>query len=303
MEYAVRTYNISKSYNDRKVVDSVSIHVTKGEIYGFVGANGAGKSTILKMIMGLVNQDEGDIYLFDQKRVHNNSEVLRKIGSIIENPYFYSTLTGKENLYLHGEYMGGYGKNEVEKILNLVSLEDAMDKVVNQYSLGMKQRLAIARAIMTNPELLILDEPINALDPEGIFEIRSLLKRLNKELGTSVLISSHILSEVEQIADTVGVLKQGLLICEEPIRKIRNEIKEYFTVIVNDVNRAAQLIEEHFPNSNLEAVSDSELRIYDQTLSGYDVVNLLITNKIRLESIYKKKNTLEDYFFYMTREA
>lgn len=214
MQYTIETHQVTKIYKGKAVVDNVNIHVKKGEIYGFVGPNGAGKSTLMKMLLHLVEADSGEIVLFGNKVMEHDYEMLKRIGSIIENPYFYEKLSARQNLDLHCEYMGYHNRNHMNGVLECVGLLEDSDKKVSQYSLGMKQRLAIARAILTKPELLILDEPINTLDPEGIREMRELFRKLNTDYGTTIFISSHILSEVEQIADTIGIIQNGNLIKE-----------------------------------------------------------------------------------------
>lgn len=208
MDYMMETVNLVKSYKGKAVVDAVNIHVRKGEIYGFVGPNGAGKSTVMKMLLSLTQPDAGEVHIFGEKIGDKSYECLKRIGSIIESPYFYEKITGRQNLELHCDYMGFHNRERIEEVLQMVDLQGIEDKAVSQYSMGMKQRLAIARAILTRPELLILDEPINALDPEGIRQMRSLFRRLNQECETTIFISSHILSEVEQIADTIGILQK-----------------------------------------------------------------------------------------------
>jgi ABC-2 type transport system ATP-binding protein len=297
MDYIVETQGLVKSYKEKTVVDNVNLHVKKGEIYGFVGPNGAGKSTILKMLLNLIKPDEGNIKIFNNIVSDNNVELLKRIGSIIENPYFYSNLTGKENLELHCEYMGFYNKKEIEKTLKVISLQESMDKKVSYYSLGMKQRLAIGRAIITKPELLILDEPINSLDPDGIREMRHLFKRLNTEYGTTIIISSHILSEMELLADTVGILKEGKLLIEIPMEDIHEINLEYIVIEINDSAKAGYLLEEKLGVHKFKIVSGTEIRIFDPNLKGSKISDLMIQNGLKLDSIYKKKNNLEEFFF------
>ena len=196
------------------------MHVKKGEIYGFLGPNGAGKTTIMKMLTNLIKPTSGDIEIFGDKLTDTSYEVLKRMGTIIEYPIFYEKLTAKENLLLHCEYMGYYNKEAIDQALQLVYLTNIEDKPVKDFSLGMKQRLGIARAIMTKPELLILDEPINGLDPIGIKEMRDLFKMLCKEYGITILISSHILAEIEQIADTIGIINNGRLVEEISMENI-----------------------------------------------------------------------------------
>ena len=303
MDYVIETSNLKKSYNGRTVVDKVNLHVIKGEIYGFVGINGAGKSTIMKMLMNLIQPDSGDISLFGKKIGSNNFECFKRIGSIIENPYFYEKMTGRQNLELHCDYMGYHNHERIHEVLGLVHLQDIEKKAVSHYSLGMKQRLAIARAILAKPELLILDEPINALDPEGIREMRLLFQHLNQDYGTTIFISSHILSEVEQIADRIGILSDGKLRKEITISEIHEYQAEYLELCVDDVNRTAHILEQNGKYSHFTVVSDTLIRIYNTDISGKEISGLLVKRGVGLESIGRKQNSLEDYFFHLTEEG
>ncbi|MCM1263249.1 MAG: ABC transporter ATP-binding protein [Butyrivibrio sp.] len=301
MEYIMETRDLVKSYKNKTVVDTVNIHVKKGEIYGFVGPNGAGKSTVMKMLMNLTPQDSGEIYIFGEQ--NGGNEYLKRIGSIIESPYFYEKITGRENLKLHCEYMGFHNIERIDEALRLVDLQDIEGKAVSRYSMGMKQRLAIARAILTKPELLILDEPINSLDPEGIREMRTLFRRLNQEYGTTVFISSHILSEVEQIADTVGIIQNGRLLKEISISDIRKMQTEYIELEVDDVRRTACLLEKELGLTNFKVVTDTGIEIYDTSKSVKEISVSLVQNEIGIISIGMKQNSLEDYFFHVIKEG
>lgn len=301
MEYIMETRDLVKSYKNKIVVDTVNIHVKKGEIYGFVGPNGAGKSTVMKMLMNLTPQDSGEIYIFGEQ--NGGNEYLKRIGSIIESPYFYEKITGRENLKLHCEYMGFHNIERIDEALRMVDLQDIEGKAVSRYSMGMKQRLAIARAILTKPELLILDEPINSLDPEGIREMRTLFRRLNQEYGTTVFISSHILSEVEQIADTVGIIQNGRLLKEISISDIRKMQTEYIELEVDDVRRTACLLEKELGLTNFKVVTDTGIEIYDTSKSVKEISVSLVQNEIGIISIGMKQNSLEDYFFHVIKEG
>ncbi|HGG0416278.1 ABC transporter ATP-binding protein [Clostridium botulinum] len=302
MDYVLKTNELTKIYKNKKVVDNVDMNIKKGEIYGFLGPNGAGKSTILKMILNLVKPNNGKMMVFGKEVNGNNFETLKRIGSIIENPYFYNKLTGRENLELHCAYMGCHNKQRIDEVLSLVGLFDIEGKEVCNYSLGMKQRLAIARAILTKPEFLILDEPINGLDPEGIKEIRLLIKKLNEKYGTTILISSHILSEIELIADRIGIIKDGKLLKEVSMDKVHEYSSEYIELEVNNISKSGYLIEEKMGISNYKIISENKIRIYDINQSQKVISKILIQNGVELESIGKKKSTLEEYFLKLIQE-
>ncbi|MEW9095506.1 MAG: ABC transporter ATP-binding protein [Clostridiaceae bacterium] len=302
MDYILKINELTKIYKGKKAIDNVEMNIKKGEIYGFLGPNGAGKSTILKMILNLVKPDKGKIMVFDKEVNDSNFETLKRIGAIIENPYFYDRLTGRENLELHCDYMGYHNKERINEVLNLVGLFDIEGKAVCNYSLGMKQRLAITRAILTKPEFLILDEPINGLDPEGIKEIRSLIKKLNKEYGTTILISSHILAEIELIADTIGIIKNGKLLKEVSMDTVHEYSSEYIELEVDNSSMAGYLIEEKMGISNYKIIGENKIRIYDINQSQNVISRILIENGVELESIGRKESTLEEYFLKLIQE-
>ncbi|MBL4930355.1 ABC transporter ATP-binding protein [Clostridium paridis] len=296
MSYILKTTNLTKSFKGKSVVTNVNMNIKKGEIYGFLGPNGAGKTTIMKMITNLVKPTDGEIEIFGEKLMNNSFEILKKIGTIIEYPVFYEKLTGLENLELHCEYMGYYDKGAINKALDLVGLNDIEKKMVKEYSLGMKQRLGIARAIINKPELLILDEPINGLDPIGIKEIRNLFKMLNKEYGMTILVSSHILSEIEQIADTIGVINHGRLIEEISMESIKDENTEYVEIVTKDCTKAAYILESELNISNIKVVNNSLIRVYDLKVSQNSISKALILNGVEIDAINKKNTSLEDHF-------
>ncbi len=217
----LKTTQLTKAFNQVEVVKNINMNVKRGEIYGLLGPNGVGKTTVMKMIMNLVKPTAGEIELFGRVLENDSFDVLKRISAIIEYPVFYDKLTARENLELHCDYMGYPNKEGINQALELLKLKGTNQKMVKEFSLGMKQRLGIARAIVTKPEILILDEPINGLDPEGIRETRELLKRLSKESGITIIISSHILGEIEQIADTIGVLSKGKLLEEVSMDHVR----------------------------------------------------------------------------------
>ena len=301
MDYIMETVGLRKSYKGNVVVNDVNIHVPKGAIYGFVGPNGAGKSTVMKMILNLTQPEAGEVQLFGEKVTDQSYEVFKRVGSIIENPYFYEKMTARQNLELHCDYMGFPNKERIDEVLQMVDLQNVEGKQIRHYSLGMKQRLAIARAILAKPEFLILDEPINALDPEGIREMRNLFQRLNQEDETTIFISSHILSEVDLIADTIGIIQHGNLLAELPIEEIHKHQTEYISLQVDDVAHAATLLEQ-MDITNFSVLDQEFIRIYDSNISGKVLSKALIESGVGLESLGRKQDTLEDYFFQLTEE-
>ena len=296
MTYVLRTNQLTKVFQGKEVISNVNMHVKQGEIYGFLGPNGAGKTTIMKMITNLMKPTSGEIEIFGEKLTDTSYEVLKRMGTIIEYPIFYEKLTAKENLNLHCEYMGFYDKKAIDRALDLVNLHNVDDKQVKDFSLGMKQRLGIARAITTKPELLILDEPINGLDPIGIKELRELFKILCKEYGITLLVSSHILGEMEQMADTIGVIQNGKLIKEVSMKSINGQQTEYIEVTVQDVKQAAYMLENRLHLTNYKIMSENIIRIYDTSATQQAISKTLIMNDIEIESINKKNSSLEEYF-------
>lgn len=301
MSEMIRTRKLSKVFKGSEVVSQVDMTVRRGEIYGFLGPNGAGKSTIMKMLLNLIKPTEGEIELFGERLTPGAIEPFKRIGHIIETPVFYDKLTAERNLELHGEYMGHYNAKAVREALDLVQLRGIENKQVRQFSLGMKQRLGIARAISTKPELLILDEPINGLDPAGIQELRVLFKRLREEYGMTLLISSHILSEIEHIADTVGVIDGGKLIREVSMDRIHQTRTQYIEIVTDNVTRAAYVLEKMLGLRNFKAIDGRILRIYESDIQPIEISKLLIQNDVGVESINRHHDSLEDYFFQVIK--
>lgn len=250
----------------------------------------------MKMMLNLLQPSQGAIELFNSTLTNNSYELFKRMSAIIEYPIFYEKLTAKENLDLHCEYMGYHNKNEIDEALQLVNLKNVDTKSVSFFSLGMKQRLAIARAIITKPELLILDEPINGLDPVGIIEIRDLLEMLNHDYGITILISSHILSEIEQIADTIGVMNNGRLIEEVSMTSIRDSSVEYIEIETRQITQTAHIIDSKLNIKNFKVMDGKKIRIYETETSQHELYKTLVSNDIDIDSINTKTGSLEDYF-------
>ncbi|WP_342504240.1 ABC transporter ATP-binding protein [Lysinibacillus sp. FSL L8-0126] len=296
METVIQIHQLSKSFKGVETVSKVNMNVKKGEIYGFLGPNGAGKTTIMKMILNLVKPTSGEIKILNQLISTTSYQYLSKIGSIIEYPEFYERLTAKENLELHCDYIGVYEKRAVEEALDIVGLKSVEHKKIHEFSLGMKQRLGIARAIVTKPEILILDEPINGLDPIGIKDIRELLILLKEEHGITILISSHIVSEVESIADTIGILHHGELLKEVRMEDIRKENMEYLEIKIDDVKKTIHVLENKLGIRKYEIVNQHCIRIFEHDISQSQINKELILNNIAVNGIEKQQQHLEEYF-------
>lgn len=303
MPYILQTSHLTKTIGGKDLVSDVNLHVKKGEIYGFLGPNGAGKTTVMKMLTNLWKPTSGAIELFGESLTPQSYEVLKRMGSMIEFPTFYDRLTGYENLRLHCEYMGYYNHGSIENALELLDLTAAAEKPVKAYSLGMKERLGIARAVLCKPELLILDEPTNGLDPAGMRQIRELFKSLSREYGTTVMISSHILSEIESIADTIGVISRGHMKEEISMKEIEKMSLAYVELTVLNPKKAAWVLSEKLGLSNFKIISEGTVRIYDDRISVEELSKTLTLNDVLIRAIGKKSETLEEYFLKLTAEV
>lgn len=303
MSFILQTSRLTKIIGGKELVKDVDMHVKKGEIYGFLGPNGAGKTTVMKMIMNLWKPTQGEIELFGKPLTPQSYEVFRRIGSIIEFPTFYEHMTGYENLQMHCEYMGYYRHGSVAKVLEMLDLAEAAHKPVKNYSLGMKERLGIARAILCKPELLILDEPTNGLDPAGMKQIRDLLRMLCTEQGTTILVSSHILSEIENMADTIGIIHQGRMKKEIGLKEIEEMSFAYIELSVQNPERAAYVLADRLGLSNFKVLDGGMIRIYDNRVTVEEVAKTLAINEAAVTSLGRKTETLEDYFLKLTGKA
>ncbi len=303
MSYILQTSHLSKTIDGKQLVTDVNIHVKKGEVYGFLGPNGAGKTTVMKMLTNLWKPTSGTVALFGKALEKNSYEVLKRMGSIIEFPTFYDHMSGKDNLQLHCEYMGYYNKGSVEEALQMLGLSDAADRPAGSYSLGMKQRLGIARAILCKPELVILDEPTNGLDPAGMKQIRDLFRMLCTEYGMTLMISSHLLPEIESIADTVGVIHHGKMMKEISMKEIAETNTAYIELAVEDTKKAAYVLAEKMQLSNFKIVNDSGIRIYEQGVTTQKISRELMANDVEIASISQHTENLEDYFLKVTSEV
>ena len=245
-DYMIETRNLTKKYGSQVSVSNLNIHVRKGRIYGLLGRNGAGKTTTMRMLLGLTAPTSGNVKIFGKPFQENEKKILPRIGCLIESPGFYPNLTGTENLKIFAELRGLRNPNYVKGALELVNLPYRDKKLFSQYSLGMKQRLAIALAVMHDPELLILDEPINGLDPIGIAEVRSFIRELCDARGKTILISSHILSEISLLADDVGIIDHGKLLEEESLKELEAKNAKFIHSVYLMPKKLRRLLLRHF---------------------------------------------------------
>lgn len=294
-EYAIRSSNITKIYGKHKVLDHVSMNIKKGDIYGFIGKNGAGKTTMIRVLAGLAIPDEGQVELFGHSEEKELIKERRRIGTLIESPAIYLNMTAKENLELIKIQRGIPGTKCIDEALNLVCLENVGKKKTKNFSLGMKQRLGIAMALLSDPELLLLDEPINGLDPIGIKEIRELLIKLNRERGVTILISSHILSELTQISNRYGFINNGKLIKEMTATEFSSKCRTYLHLKVRNASDALTILENEVGMRDYEILPDNIIRVYDE-FDSERITLTLAKHNIGIKEILPMGETLEDYF-------
>lgn len=302
-EYVIETKGLTKEYNGKRSLSDLNLHIKKGRIYGLLGRNGAGKTTTMKMILNLIDSSDGEVIVFGKSMKKYNKEILPRIGCLIESPGFYPNLTGTENLKIFAELRGIPKRNAIKELLELVGLKYNDKKLFSQYSMGMKQRLAIALAVMHDPEILILDEPINGLDPIGIAEVRTFIRKLCTEKGKTILISSHILSEIELIADDIGIIDNGVLLEEESLEELKNMNKKYIKLVAHNDSKAVKVLEACFNIKNYSVEKNGTIKIYDLDLVIPELVRELVKEGIAVEEIRMKEDTLEDYFKRITGGA
>lgn len=300
MDEILTTYNLTKEFKNFSAVKNLNLNVKKGDIYGFLGQNGAGKTTTIRMVMGLVKPTSGEIELFSKKTSNKNRRLLERVGSMIEYPGFYPNLTAGENLEIHRRMMEIQDRKSIDTALKLVDIMEVKNKKVKEFSLGMKQRLGIARALLHHPEFLILDEPTNGLDPIGIKEIRELIIDLCKKHGITFLISSHILSEIQQMANKIGIIHKGELLEEISYNELQKRNRHYINIRVQDDKKASFVMEEKLGIKDYVIWEKNNLRVYERLTETADINKVLISNDLCVNEICLKVDSLEDYFVKLT---
>jgi len=291
MEAILTAKNIDKYYGDKKVLNNVSMNINKGDIYGFIGKNGAGKTTFMRVVLSLTYPKSGEVLLFGNKTIQ---EVGLKVGSLIEAPGFYKNLSAYENLKRFSIIYNADEK-KIPEILKLVGLSNTGKKKAKDFSLGMRQRLGIAIALLGEPEFLLLDEPINGLDPEGIKEIRDLILKLNKEKNITFLISSHLLDELGKIVTKYGIINNGEMVEEITSEELHEKCKQKLTIEVDDMSKAVEIISNMVKESNI-SVENNVITIINEISKAAEINTALVKGGISVKAIYPNTETLEEYF-------
>ena len=300
-EIVLQTNNLTKKYKDFIALDNATITIHKGDIYGLIGRNGAGKTTLMKTITTLTNKSGGSFSLFNSEEELTESK--RRIGCLIESPAFFGNLTAYQNLKYYSIQKGMVDDKQIDKVLKVVDLYKEKNKKFKNFSLGMKQRLGIAFAILDNPDFIILDEPINGLDPIGIKEIRDTLKKLNEEEKITILISSHILSELYLIANHFCFIDKGRIIKDLTKEELDLECSKCIVIKTKDVKKATVILEKGLATTNYKVIDNTEIRLYDYLDNLAKVNKILLNNDIEIMGIYESGISLEDYFNSLIKDG
>lgn len=295
-EYVLKTNQLSKRFKGHKALDKVNLSIRRGSIYGFIGQNGAGKSTLIRLVTGLAFPTEGSIELFGASEGKALTEARKRIGSIIESPALFPHMTASENLEANRILRGIPGKDCVPQILKQVGLDGTGKKKAKNFSLGMKQRLGLAIALLGDPEFLILDEPTNGLDPMGVIEMRELLKKLNRELGMTILISSHILSELHLMASHYGIIHSGRLLEQLTAEELDGKCRQYVYIKVNDPGMAAAVIQNELGTTDFEVMQDGAIKLYNRIEQPSKISSALFSAGLEIEKFMPMGEDLESYF-------
>jgi ABC-2 type transport system ATP-binding protein len=298
MEYIMTTQNLTKKYGEKAAAKDINIHIREGEIYGLIGRNGAGKTTIMRMLSGLSNPTEGSFSLFG-KTGKDALKEMKNVGVLIEHPGLYPNMTAYENLRLKAIAMGCDNKKYIDEVLELIGLTDARDKKSKSFSLGMRQRLGIGLALIGDPKIIILDEPINGLDPQGIVEVRKMLEKLRDEKKITIMISSHILDELGKLADSYGIIHEGNLVDEFTVDELHKRCGRYISVNTDDNSAAAEVIKSGGFN-DVDIDEDGFIRINDRLDDVQLIVKRLVEKDLVPNHVTVKDISLEDYYLSVT---
>jgi len=301
METALQIKNVSKSFGRKKVVDNISFDVRAGEVFGFLGPNGAGKTTTIKMVMGFLTMDEGNVTINGYDRHKNYEKAMGCLGGIVENPEMYKDISGRVNLEMYARLHEGVTRERIDEVVALVGMQERINDKVKKYSLGMKQRIGLAQALLHRPKVLILDEPTNGLDPAGIHELRDILKNLAHEENVAVMVSSHLLSEMQMMCDRVGIINKGKLIDVKTIEELTSlasgEI--IYRIQTNQAQKAAELLKTSYPDK-IKAMSEDSFDIEINKDAVPGVISILAANSIEVFGVARLETSLEDAFLQIT---
>lgn len=290
---AIQANSLTKKYGDKTIIDDVTLNIPKGTIYGFLGLNGAGKTTTMRLILGMIKPTKGSVSILGNNIQTNKP--WEKVGYLIESTYAYPNLTVEENLRVYFYYHRLKDKQVIEEIMKKLQLTKYRDVRAKNLSLGNKQRLGLAKALMHNPEILVLDEPVNGLDPSGIIEVRNLLKELS-ENGTTILISSHLLTEISKVADTIGIIHEGKLVKEIISSDLQHEIRKKLIIETSDNTKALKVISAEQIEGIVNTTNQIEIKEKKVVEHPERIAELLINNGVGLKELYTNKEHLEDYF-------
>lgn len=290
----LRIKNLNKSFGKKKILKNVSFNVNEGDILGFIGPNGAGKTTTIKMILGLQSINSGTVTINGYDIKKNFEKAIEKVGTIVENPDLYMYLSGYDNLKLISNLYKNVDKKRIDEVIKIVKLETRINDKVSKYSLGMRQRLGIAQALLHKPNLLILDEPTNGLDPEGIKELRDIIKRLATKEKVGVVISSHNLSELESFCNKIVIIKNGEIVETNELKKVKN-IEESYIFEVDEISKISKILEE-----KIEKINDNSFKIHINKESIPEIIKKLIENGLKIYTVKEEEISLEDAFLKRT---
>ncbi|MUK89748.1 ATP-binding cassette domain-containing protein [Ornithinibacillus sp. L9] len=300
---AMELVNVKKSIGKKEIIKGLSFSIQKGEVFGFIGPNGAGKTTTIRMMVGLMKLTDGDVKILGNSIKSNYKEAVREVGAIVENPEMYPFMSGWQNLMHYSRMIPGISKGRVKEVISLVGLEKVIKEKVGRYSLGMRQRLGIAQALLHNPSILILDEPTNGLDPAGIREIREYIRKIAKEQQVAVIISSHLLAEIEQVCDRIGIIKNGEMISIQSVKdqeELEQESLSQVQLEVTPINHAMNLLKEKY---EIDAeVNDQSISFEYNKADIPKLIQFLVSEEIDIYQVEISKVTLEDKFFDLIGE-
>lgn len=293
--------NVTKEFKNKAVLKGVSFNIEAGDIYGLIGENGAGKTTLLKLIVNLLKPTSGNIQVLGKEIKKDSYDYLRNIGALIDEPVFYKKLTLYENFKVHCEYLGFYDEEKLENVLIRVGLHNKKDRKIKELSFGEKQKLAIAYALITEPELLILDEPTNGLDPIAIVELREILLKLNREFNTTIIISSHDINELETLANKVMFLKNGEIVEDGLLEEIKEKCSVYIEIEVEDSSKALAILEKELNIRNMKLINKGTIRVYEALEERKKILSTLVKSDVEVLSFNMVQISLEEYFIRKVR--